>query len=340
MLNIKSTIEKVPAGMVVIPLFLAMAINTVAPGLLRIGGFTEALFVDGTLPLIALFLVCVGAQFRVDQLGGAVKKGLTLLLLKWGVASVIAFVAYIVVGPGGLFLGIMAPIAILAAMSNSAGAVYLAIADDYGEEEDLSLYPFLAMNDGPFLSMVALTIFGAMGYGQGLFSFTDFLSVLVPMIVGGVLGNLDASIRELLYKGIDLIIPFFAFAIGMNINLGAIIEGGLGGIVIGLMTVFITGGAAYIFYSLAGWNPIVGAGEGTTSGNAIATPAALAAANPAFESIVDVATVQIAAAVVTGLIFLPLFIIFLAKRLEKKGKLYKQGELVSSSGSESVSQQE
>lgn len=41
----------------VAPLLLAATINTLAPDLLRIGGFIEALFVDSASALIALFLL-------------------------------------------------------------------------------------------------------------------------------------------------------------------------------------------------------------------------------------------------------------------------------------------
>jgi|SRR5699024_4475056 len=317
-MKIKKTVEKIPAGMVVVPLFLGMIINSTVPGLFRIGGFTEAMLVEGTLPFIALFLVCVGAQVKVNMIGSAVKKGITLLLVKWIIAAIIALIGFAVAGMDGLFLG-MAPLAILAAMSNSAGSVYLAIAGEYGREDDTAAYPFLAINDGPFLSMVALSVFGMMGFVDGLFSFTDLISVVFPIVLGAVLGNLDEDLRELLSKGTDVLIPFFAFSIGMGISMSVLIEGGVGGILIGVLTVLITGGSAYFIYKWFGWNPIVGASEGTTAGNAIPTPAVIAAASPAFAPMEDIATVQVAAAVVVGLIGLPLFITFLVKRLERKG---------------------
>src|SRR5699024_10371372 len=182
-MKIKKIIYEVPGGMVVIPLFSAMILNTLFPNFLKIGGFSEALFVDGTLALIALFLVCIGAQLKISRIGRAVKKGMTLLLLKWGVATVVTLIAFMFVGEGALFLG-LAPVAIIAAMSNSSGGMYLAISGEFGSEEDLAAYPILALNDGPFLSMVALSIFGFMGFVGGVFGLTDFMSVLIPILVG------------------------------------------------------------------------------------------------------------------------------------------------------------
>lgn len=317
-MKIKQTIEKIPAGMVVVPLFLAMIINSIAPNLFRIGGFTEALFVNGTMPLIALFLVCAGSEIRVNMIGSAVKKGATLFLIKWIIAAVIALIGFLVAGMEGLFLG-MAPLAIFAAMSNDAGSVYLAIAGKYGGKDDAAAYPFLAINDGPFLTMVTLSIFGMMGFVEGLFSMKDLIAVILPILLGAILGNLDDDFRNLLSKGTDLLIPFFAFSIGMGISLQTLVEGGLGGVLIGVLTIILTGGASYIVYNWFGWNPIVGASQGTTAGNSIATPAVIAASSPAFAPMMEIATVQIATAVVVGLIGLPLFITFLVKRLERKG---------------------
>ncbi len=317
-MKIKKNIEKIPAGMVIVPLFLGMIINSISPGLLRIGGFTEALLVNGTMPFIALFLLCIGAQVRVNMIGSAFKKGLTLLTVKWFVAAAVALIGFTVAGMEGLFLG-MAPIAILAAMSNSAGSVYLAIAGQYGREDDTAAYPFIAIGDGPFLTMITLSFFGMMGFVDGLFNFIDLISVILPIVIGAVLGNLDEDLRNLLSKGTDLLIPAFAFCIGMGISLQSLIEGGIGGVLIGILTIVLTGGGVYLVYSLFGWNPIVGASEGAIAGNAIATPAIIAAASPAFAPVMEVATVQIATAVVVGLIGLPLFITFLVKRLERKG---------------------
>jgi 2-keto-3-deoxygluconate permease len=190
----------------------------------------------------------------------------------------------------------------------------VAIVGQYGTAEDRAAYSVLALNDGPFLTMVALTIFGAMGFVEGLFSIVSFVSVLLPVIVGMVLGNLDEDMRDFLARGSPILIPFFAFALGMGIDFGAIIEGGLAGILIGVMTTLLTGTAGYLVFRALKWNPIVGAAEGSTAGNAVATPMAIAAANPAFDAVAQLATVQVAASTVTTAILLPLYISFLVSR--------------------------
>lgn len=315
-MKIKATLDRIPGGMMVVPLLLAATINTVAPNLLRIGNFTEQLFVSGAGTLIALFLLTAGAQIDVKSFGVSIAKGTTLLVVKWLVGAVVGLIAYMFAGANGLFLG-LAPLAIIAAMTNSNGGLYMAIVGQYGEKDDKAAYSILALNDGPFLTMVALSIFGAMGFVNGMFSIVSFISVLLPIVVGMVLGNLDHEMREFLGKGSDMLIPFFAFALGMGIDFGKIIEGGLSGILLGVMTVFLTGTAGYFIFKMFGWNPIVGAAEGSTAGNAVATPAAIAAANATFASVADLATVQVAASTVTTAILLPIYIGFLVKLAKK-----------------------
>lgn len=309
--------ERIPGGMMVIPLLLGAFINTFFPDLLRIGNFTQQLFVDGSGTLIALFLLCTGAQINLRSFGVSLAKGATLLTVKWVVGAAFGLIAYLMAGPDGLWLG-LAPLAIVAAMTNSNGGLYVALVGQYGKEDDRAAYSLLALNDGPFLTMVALALFGAMGFVEGMFSIKDFISVLLPILVGMVLGNLDEEMRSFLAKGSDMLIPFFAFALGMGIDFAKIVEGGLGGILLGIMTVFFTGTAGYLVFKWFGWNPIVGAAEGSTAGNAVATPSAIAAANASFASIAPLATVQVAASTVTTAFLLPLYIAFLVKRLERK----------------------
>jgi 2-keto-3-deoxygluconate permease len=317
--------------MMVVPLLIAAVLNTFAPDLLRIGNFTEALFVDGASALIALFLLCTGAQINVKSFGVSIGKGATLLATKWVVGAAFGLIAYMFAGENGLWLG-LAPIAIIAAMTNSNGGLFVALVGQYGSKEDRAAYSLLALNDGPFLTMVALSIFGAMGFVDGMFSLQSFISVLLPILVGMVLGNLDEEMRAFLDNGSSMLIPFFAFALGMGIDFSAIVDGGLSGIILGLLTVFVTGTAGYLVFKAFKWNPIVGAAEGSTAGNAVATPAAIAAASAGFAQYAELATVQVAASTVTTAILLPLYIAFLVKRLERKGYEFKEGNLTKVNG--------
>jgi 2-keto-3-deoxygluconate permease len=192
--------------------------------------------------------------------------------------------------------------------------MYIAIASQFGKKDDRAAIGVLSLNDGPFLTMLALVLFGAMGYGGNLFSIMDFIAVLLPIILGMILGNIDSDMREFLTKGVDALIPFMAFGLGMGINLNAIVQGGLSGVALGILTVLLTGTTCSFIFRKLGWNPIVGLAEGAVAGNAIATPAAIATVSAAFAAEVEIATVQIAAACVTSGLLLPIYVSFIAKK--------------------------
>ncbi|MCG6197498.1 2-keto-3-deoxygluconate permease, partial [Anoxybacillus sp. LAT_38] len=60
-MKIKASIERIPGGMMIIPLLLGAVINTVFPGAAKtFGSFTGALL-TGALPILAVFYVCMGA---------------------------------------------------------------------------------------------------------------------------------------------------------------------------------------------------------------------------------------------------------------------------------------
>jgi 2-keto-3-deoxygluconate permease len=63
-MKLKANVERIPGGMMVVPLILAAPINTLFPQALAIGGFTTALFKNGAMTLIGMFLVLYGWRYK------------------------------------------------------------------------------------------------------------------------------------------------------------------------------------------------------------------------------------------------------------------------------------
>ena len=313
---ILKTINKIPGGMMVVFLLLGCLVNTFAPESLLIGSFTTALFKNGALPLIAVLLFCSGAQITIKTAGVSLWKGVVLNTSKILFGMVIGLVLAKVAGPEATFLG-LSPIAIIAAMSNSNGGLYTALAQKYGNASDIGAVAIISTNDGPFFTMIAM---GAAGMAD--IPLVALFAVILPILIGMILGNLDPEIREFLKPGIALSIPFFAFPLGAGLSLNSIAEAGFSGVVLGVMTVLITGLGGYFVYKLVipkseRESAAIGASLGTTAGNAVGTPAAIAQIDPTWAAVASVATVQVGASIVITAILCPL-LVDLLYRLEKK----------------------
>jgi 2-keto-3-deoxygluconate permease len=143
------------------------------------------------------------------------------------------------------------------------------------------------------------------------------VGVILPLLIGLILGNLDEDLRKFLLNGGMVLIPFFAFSLGAGLNFNTIIEAGLPGILLGVITTFFGGIFNILSDRAVGGTGIAGAAASSTAGNAVATPAALALVDPSIASLVPVATSQIAAAVVTTIILTPILTQFVAKRIKR-----------------------
>lgn len=315
---IYDTINKIPGGMMVVPLLLGMLFNTFFPGALNIGSFTTAFYKTGALTLIALLFFCSGAQINLKTAGVAVYKGVVLNTSKVFFGLIIGVTFAKVAGPGAAFLGVT-PLAMISAMSNSNGGLYTALASKYGDEADVGAIAIISSNDGPFFEMMFMGIAGV-----AAIPIISLVAVIVPIIAGMILGNLDEKFRDFLKPGMFIAIFTFSFPLGAGLSLQTLVEAGIPGILLGLMTLIVTGVPSYFVYRLLipkkmRRTSAVGAAVGTTAGNAIATPAAIAAVDPTWLPYAERATVQVAAAIVVTAILVPFLVDFFYKYELKRG---------------------
>src|SRR4029078_10785839 len=84
--------EKVPGGLMLIPLLVGAVIHTLAPDAgVFFGSFTGALF-TGLAPILGVFYVCLGATLDVKATAYIAKKGGTLLGSKIAFAAIVGVV--------------------------------------------------------------------------------------------------------------------------------------------------------------------------------------------------------------------------------------------------------
>lgn len=309
-LPIYATMQRIPGGLMLLPLILGAIIGTFAPDALSIGGFTTALFKNSALPLIALLIFATGTQVNMRTGGPVLATAGTILLMKTIVPATLIIILARFVGLDGIW-GVSI-LAMLAAFDNSNGGLWLAYTGQYGEARDRGAYVASAVNDGPFFSLLFL---GASGMAD--IPLIAFVAALVPFLLGVAVGNLDVQWRNVLKPVPNIVIPFFAFALGTAIDLQSIVTGGISGLILGLVISPITGGLVYLGYRYIlrrGGKSGLGFAAGTTAGNAIATPAVVAAADPTFQQYVGTATAQVAACVLISSILAPILASYFLKR--------------------------
>ncbi|CAG7636950.1 2-keto-3-deoxygluconate permease [Paenibacillus solanacearum] len=312
-MKIKSSIERIPGGMMIVPLLIGAIVNTLFPAASKtFGSFTGALL-TGSLPILAVFYVCMGSTIDFKATPYILKKGGTLLITKVAIAMIVGLIAAQFIGEGmiesGLFAG-LSVVAIVAAMNDTNGGLYMALMGQFGKKEDVGAYSIMSLESGPFLTMISLGV-----AGLAAFPWQTLVGAILPLVVGMILGNLDKEMREFLSKAVPVLVPFFAFALGAGLNLQNVWKAGLLGVLLGISVVVITGIALLFMDKLTGGNGVAGLSAASTAGNAAGVPAAVAAANAAYAPVVPTATALVASCVIVTAILVPIVTAWWAKRV-------------------------
>ncbi|MGO9134714.1 MAG: 2-keto-3-deoxygluconate permease [Methylovirgula sp.] len=303
-------INKVPGGLMVVPLFIGMVLNTFFPHFMKIGGFTEALTGAGYPTILGMYLFVVGTKMTVRTAPRMLKRGFGIMFVKVGVATLIS----ITVGKvfGGNLWG-YSTLALLVALSDTNGGMFLALTSVMGDKDDAGTYVPQSIETGPFLSMVILV-----GAGLANIPWLTIVSVIAPIAAGAILGNLDDDMRKFFGDREALIVPFMGFTLGQTINLSAVVTAGLPGIFLGFFVLVVTGTCCILADKLLGGSGIAGAAASSTAGNSAAVPKAIALADPSYAAIAPIATVQVAASVIVTAILTPILTSWMYRRVHKQ----------------------
>lgn len=312
-MRILNTVKRIPGGLMIVPLLLGVLVTTFTKGWIWEtfeGTFTQQLWYGTAMPMLAIFLFCNGTQIKVKTAGETLYKGVVITTAKVGSGLLIGLLLNWLTGGAGV-LG-LSTMVIVAAFTNSNGGLYATMAGQFGDESDVGATAILAINDGPFFTMLAL---GVSGFDIPI---TALAGCIIPILVGMILGNLDDEIAKFCAPGTEMMIPFIAFPLGSNLTLSSFFTAGGSGVLLGVACVLITGLAGYGVYKLLHMpHPQVGAGVGTTAGNAVSTPAALLAAGTITAEANAIAIAQISTCTIITAILCPLLVSWL-DRVEKK----------------------
>lgn len=315
-MQIKKAIDRIPGGLMLVPLLLGALCKTFSPEAGKFfGSFTNGL-ITGTVPILAVWFFCMGATIDLRATGTVLRKSGTLVITKilvaW-VATVIAAKFLPVEGiQSGLFLGFSA-LAICSAMDMTNGGLYAAIMQQYGSKEEASAFVLMSVESGPLVSMLILGAAGVATFEPRL-----FVGAVLPFLIGFVLGNLDKDLREFFGRAVHTLIPFFGFALGNGIDLAVILKTGLGGVMLGVLVIVITGIPLILADKLiGGGNGAAGLAASSTAGAAVANPMIIAEMVPAFKPAAATAASLVAASCLITAILVPILTGLWSKRFAK-----------------------
>ncbi|MHB0706242.1 2-keto-3-deoxygluconate transporter [Roseomonas mucosa] len=305
-MRIKDTIDRIPGGLMLMPLLLGALCKTFAPGApLYFKGFTQGIM-TGVIPILAVWFFCMGASIKLSATGTVLRKSGTLVLTKLVAAWIITLVASMFIPAEGIQTGFFAGLSILAivcAMDMTNGGLYASLMQSYGTKEEAGAFVLTSIESGPLMSMIILGASGAAHFEPQI-----FVGAVLPFLVGFALGNLDPKLRAFFAPGGQLMIPFFAFSLGNTIDLNTLLSPLAGlGVVLALAVIVLTG----IPLILA--DRIIGGGTGTagiaassTAGAAAANPLAIAAVAPQFMPVAQTATVLVAICIIVTSLLVPI----------------------------------
>ncbi len=238
-MKIKQAIDKIPGGLMLVPLFLGALCNTFTPGAGKyLGSFSNGL-ITGTIPILAVWFFCMGASIEFKATGTMLRKSGVLVVTKIATAWVVALIAGTFLPGDGIQNGMLAGISVLAlvaAMDMTNGGLYAALMNQYGSKEEAGAFVLMSLESGPLMTMVILGASGIATFEPQL-----FVGAVLPFLIGFALGNLDPDLRKLFGNSVQTLIPFFAFALGNTINLSVILQTGFAGIFLGLLVIVVTG---------------------------------------------------------------------------------------------------
>src|SRR5229473_2416296 len=309
-MKIYKFINRVPGGMMVVPLFIGMLINTFFPDLLKIGGFTQALTGVGYPTILGMYLFTVGTKITVTTAPKILARGLGIIVAKVGTATIFALAVAKL--SSGSIVG-LSTLAVMVAMSDTNGGMFLALTSVMGNKEDAGTYVMQSIETGPFLTMLIFV-----GTGLAVIPWLTMVSVIAPIFAGAILGNLDEDIKTFFGGHEPIIVPFMAFTLGQTINLKSVVTAGLPGILLGITVVVVTGVVCIMADRLLGGSGIAGAAASSTAGNSAAVPQAVAMADKSYAPVAGAATVQVAASVIVTAILTPLLTAWWYKRVQRQ----------------------
>lgn len=301
--------KKIPGGLLLVPMLISALFATFLPDIFKIGGMTEAFFTTkGINYIVALVCFCSSAALDLEKMKKVIRKQGSILALKVVICFVFSYLYFKFFGMNGIF-GI-SMIAFTATICSLNPSLYLALVSDYGAPGDEAAFGLTGLLCVPAFPMLVYSVSKVSGV-----DWMPVVSVLVPIVSGIVIGNLDKDLGKFFAGAVPILTPFMGWAFGAGINLIAAFKAGLEGIILTVMFYVISFPLLWLFETkVLKESGITTFAISSIAGLSVSVPSLIAAADPSVADIASVAVAQIALGVVITSIITPYITAIYAKK--------------------------
>lgn len=246
---------------------------------------------------------------KLSDMADALHRGVLLILVRLGVAYGLCALFYVLFGYEG-FLGISF-VAFVCAVTSANAALYMGIISPFGDKADKASFGIMLICSMP--PVLFLGFYGEAGFGEA--QVMQIISLIIPFILGMVLGNMDMDIRKVFAGGNAIILPFLGFEFGSTINLIDAVKMLPQGLLMSVIYFIIVITPSYIFERTVLHRPgYASVASGSLAGVALVIPSMAAASNTAFEPYVTSAVAILAFVLAVTNILSPFMVKFILTR--------------------------
>ena len=296
--NIWKSLQKVPAGTMFVPLIIGAVITTICQGFFNfdlwssLGNPVKDMFSSsGQMLIIGLMLFCTGTQLKISDFKDALHRSILLIIVRLVIAYALCALYYFAFGYDGVF-GVSF-LAFVCAVSSANAALYMGNISSFGDKADKASFGIMLMCSMPLLPLLFLGFFGTSGFGMA--QVMQIISLLIPFVLGIILGNLDEDIRRVFAGGNAIVMPFMGFEFGSTINLIDAVRMLPQGLLLSVVYFIIVIGPSYVFERSVLHRPgYASVASGSLAGVALSIPSMASAANAALEPYVSSAVAVLA----------------------------------------------
>lgn len=284
--------KKVPAGTLLVPMFISALINTIFPNLFDIGGATQFLLGgEGVTFIVGLLTFISATLLEVSTIKDIFKKQGILMVAKIIFCVIFGYFIIRYLGDNTIF-GISS-LALVAAICSTNPGLYLALANEYGKPCDPGAFGLLGILSIPAFPMIIFAI--SLGGDVDLMS---IFSSLLPLFLGIIIGNLDPEFRKLTQPALGILMPFLGWGLGASLNIIDALKAGLSGVI--LVAIFYFTMTLFLYIVERKLMKRTGANTfamSTVAGVSIAAISSIVASNPSLQQFALAAQAQLTFAV-------------------------------------------